>query len=336
MTATSRTVPISFVQAGATIAARQGLDVSAWLKAAGIPQLLTKDSRSRITTEQATCLVQELWRMTDDELFGLGPQPLPRGSFRLVALALIHSPDLRTAVERLAEFSTVIPGMPQISILPAGPTTRIEVDARQLDDQGHLITAFVLAFGHRFLAWSVGRRIRLEHVEFPFPAPANSTDYDIVFNAPLRYRSKAAALTFDSRVLDAPLVQNEATLAAYIRSAPAEVLSPREHGMSIVDRVRRLLERGLQSGEWPPPEAIAAHLAMSPQTVRRRLQAESTSITAIKEELMRDAAIAGLVHGNQSMAELAADLGFSESSAFQRAFRRWTGTPPGAYRQMNH
>jgi AraC-like DNA-binding protein len=75
---------------------------------------------------------------------------------------------------------------------------------------------------------------------------------------------------------------------------------------------------------------VARRLSISPQHVRRRLRDEGTSVGAIKGELLRDAAIAGLARG-VAVDELSSRLGFSEASAFRRAFKRWTGSTPAAY-----
>ncbi len=77
---------------------------------------------------------------------------------------------------------------------------------------------------------------------------------------------------------------------------------------------------------------IRDRLAVSPATLRRRLQAEGTSYRHLKDAVRRDAAISALTAGHEPIAELAARMGFSEDTAFLRAFRRWTGTTPGAFR----
>lgn len=100
---------------------------------------------------------------------------------------------------------------------------------------------------------------------------------------------------------------------------------------STADQVREILERGL-GGDWSSSEQVAAGMAVSLQHLRRRLRAEGTSISRIREQILRDAAIASLVCGQEPVSELSARLGFSEPSAFRRAFRRWTGKPPSAYR----
>ncbi len=117
--------------------------------------------------------------------------------------------------------------------------------------------------------------------------------------------------------------------------APADLLSRREYGTTFTERVRRALAPALRSpGPARLPEAaeVAARLAVSPATLRRRLQAEGTSYQRLKDAVRRDAAISALAAGREPIAALAARLGFSEDTAFHRAFRRWTGTTPGAYR----
>jgi AraC-like DNA-binding protein len=78
---------------------------------------------------------------------------------------------------------------------------------------------------------------------------------------------------------------------------------------------------------------IAERLQISPQTLRRKLREEDTSLRQIRERMLRDAAIASLTTGAETVAALSQRLGFSEPSAFIRAFRRWTGTSPGTYRR---
>ncbi|MEH6379787.1 AraC family transcriptional regulator, partial [Streptomyces sp. KLMMK] len=63
-------------------------------------------------------------------------------------------------------------------------------------------------------------------------------------------------------------------------------------------------------------------------------QEEGTSYRRLRDQVLREAAVAGLAEGREPIAELAARLGFSEDTAFHRAFRRWTGTTPGAYRLL--
>ena len=77
---------------------------------------------------------------------------------------------------------------------------------------------------------------------------------------------------------------------------------------------------------------MAAALNMAEATLRRRLKQEGATYQSIRDALRRDLAIARLADTTQTIAEIAHALGFAEPSAFHRAFRKWTGVRPTAYR----
>lgn len=326
---TSRTVPVTFVRAAIEAAARRGADLAPVAADAGIPAPLLADARGRCTSRQVTEFVRGMWRLSEDELFGMGRGPVPNGTFRLLCYALISAPDLATVFTRLTEFGPALPALPGFAVTTTDRTTRVDVDLSGIEDPYHLLTDFLLMFVHRFSGWLIGTRIALGLVEVPYPQPVYAAEYDLIFGAPVRFGAEHPALAFPSSVLNQPIVRDERDLEAYLQHSPADLLARRDYGTTLSDRVRRILEYGLP-GEWPSAADIATRLAISPQHVRRLLRDEGTSLAGIKEELLRDAAIAGLARG-ETVHALSARLGFSEPSAFRRAFKRWTGTNPSAY-----
>jgi AraC-like DNA-binding protein len=320
---------VRFVQAAVDGAAQRGIDLRPILARAAIPEALLADDRARCTPEQMTAFVREVWRLSEDELFGLGSRPVPRGTFRLICYALINSPDLRTVYDRLGEFSPALPALPPFRSTVGPDVTRLQVDLSGFDDPDHLLADFILLVVHRFTGWLIGQRIPLHVVELPYPQPDNAEEYDLIFGAPLRFDAAHPALEFDSALLALPILRDERELDDYLKHSPADLLGRRDYGTTLADQVRRILERGLR-GEWPSSDDVAQRLSISPQHVRRRLRDEGTSLGAIKAELLRDAAIAGLARG-VAVEELSTRLGFSEPSAFRRAFKRWTGSTPASY-----
>jgi len=77
----------------------------------------------------------------------------------------------------------------------------------------------------------------------------------------------------------------------------------------------------------------ARSLHMSVSTLQRHLATEGTSFQSLKDQLRRDVAIVRLNTSTVPLAALAEELGFSDSAAFQRAFKTWTGGAPGSYRR---
>ena len=328
---TAYTVPIQRVQAFVGIALARGWDIEAMLGEAGISADLLPEGRSRVTSQQLSALIRQLWRVTDDELLGFGLQPVPRGTFRLLCMAVLTATNLRTAIQRFDDFGRAAPGMPPLRVAVENDQASVSVDITQIEQPIDLLVDTLLAVTHRFLAWAIGRRIPLRLIEVPYAKSALVDDYDLLFGAPVSFSAPDCALVFDADVLAAPIVRDEAALNEFLRDAPAGVLTRRNYATSVSSRVRSLLAGGL-SGEWVTVDEVAAELVMSPQTLRRKLREENTSPREIKEAILRDAAIASLVRGDETVAALSRRLGFSEPSAFSRAFRRWTGSPPGSYR----
>ncbi len=326
-------LPVSPVRATITLARRRGWDVNAILHEAGIPPLLLTEGEGPVTRSQVTSIVRALWRLTDDELMGLGRHRLPRGSFRLFCYAVMGSADLGAALSRAQQFARAVPGLPTLEIEQAGSVARLSMSHRSdADDPEHMTTLVLARVTHQVMAWAIAQPIPLRHVELPFPDP--STDLaGHVLAAPRRYDAPRLALVFDAALLRSPLMRGEADIDGFVAGAPGVLLGGQVRAAGIDDQVRRVVELGLREGRQVTGREIAERLAFSLPTVRRKLADQGTSLRALREQVVRDAAIAALADGEEPLVRIAERLGFSEPSAFTRAFRRWTGQPPSAYRR---
>jgi AraC-like DNA-binding protein len=199
-------------------------------------------------------------------------------------------------------------------------------------DPDHFQAETLLVVAHRFAGWLIRRRIPLRRVELAYAAPPHVLEYDLLFGAPCRFGAETTALVFDSALLNEPLLQDEAGIAAFLRRAPQDLLARIDYGSTTAARVRRLLGQSFPGpGLLPTESELAERLAVSPQTLRRQLAAESTSFQHIRDQMRRDHAIAALAEGRTPIERISEQLGFSEPSAFHRAFKRWTGSTPRAY-----
>lgn len=156
-------------------------------------------------------------------------------------------------------------------------------------------------------------------------------EYGKVFPAPLRFGCSQSAFWFDAAQLKKPVRRDEAALRAFLADAQAQVIVPRRGDDLCSARVRSHLQH-IQPA-WPDLAATAEALHMSTSTLQRRLASEGSSFQSLKDELRRDAAIVRLMASPVPLAALAFELGFADSAAFQRAFKVWTGSAPGAYRR---
>ncbi|MEU7649677.1 AraC family transcriptional regulator [Streptomyces huasconensis] len=326
-----RTITVHHVRAVLRGAERHGLDTVPLLREAQIPPLLLGDDRARVTAPQFARLFRELYRATQDEFLGLGSAVSRPGTFAMMCHASLGCPDLGAAVRRGVTFYGLFPGGPDLILERRGAEAVFGV--RSDHEEDYFLAECLVIIWHRLCSWLVGRRIPLRWAEFRHPPPPHQDEYEVLFGCPVRFGAERTGAGFPAHWLDAPLVRDEAALDEMLRRAPFELLSRHEYGTTVAEQVGRALARSLRSSpHLPSLGEIAARLAVSPATLRRRLAEEATSYQRLKDAVRRDAAIAGLAEGGEPIAELAARLGFSEDTAFHRAFRRWTGTTPGAYR----
>lgn len=335
------TVSIHHVEQALQGARRRGLAVEPLLARAGIAPLLLEAPMARVSQAQYGALLRVLRRRLRDDFWGLLAQPVPLGSFAQCCRLLVHTPTLgealRTGVRHyhglIGEFVPrlrVKGGMASIAIVPRGAQGDAGSDegAREYAQRAFLFLAFGLA------SWLAARRIPLIAVEYRGQAPQHGAEIDRLFQAKVAYGCDHYRLWFDARWLQLPQVQNTQSLREFLDQAPANLLVKYRDRSSVTDRIRRLLRSKLHD-ELPSLEDVARTLAMTPQTLSRRLREEGQGFQALKDDLRRDAAIELLQRPDLTLLDIAGQLGFSEASTFHRAFKKWTGVAPGEYRQRD-
>ena len=329
-----RTIASHFARAALGGARRRGHDCALLLQHAGISAEWLDEPKARIAPEQFSHLLQLLWQALDDEFLGLAAEPSRYGTFAMMCHALIHCPTLEKALRRGLLFYSLFPHAPRLTLTREGEMVRLSLDDTQLPDPEHFLTESLLLIWHRLGSWLIGQRIRLEQVCLSYPKPEHAAEYDLLFPCARVFVADSSSLLFHSRYLNMPLLQDERTLKHFLQRSPADLLSRPDEGNSLSSQLRRLLSRDTE--HWPDLESVAQHLHVSAQTLRRHLRDEGSSFQELKDQLRRDIAIYHLGRADLSLQQIAEQLRFSEPSAFHRAFKKWTGLTPGAYRAQTH
>jgi AraC-like DNA-binding protein len=316
----------------------RGDDARALLRAAGLgPEALRETVRTPIDAYAA--LYNEAVRHLGDEGFALFSSPLRPGTFEFLCRSVIGAATLGEALSRAARFlGLVLPDL-EVRVTRAGRRARIEiVEARRLraragDPRRVFAFEWLLRLLHGLACWLAARGIALEEVRFPYPRPRHAPDYALVYSEHVSFDAPALVASFDVAVLDLPVRRGEADLGAFLEGAPGKISMLYRRDREVARAVREALGPALATA--PSMAAVARGLGLSPRTLHRRLTDEGTSFRAVKEALRRERALQRLEKTNRSVALIAADLGYTEPSAFFRAFIGWTGISPSLYRKRN-
>jgi AraC-like DNA-binding protein len=326
------TIPIAFVQGMLSGVHARGQARTPFLLEAGIaPELLNQIS-ARVTADQYIALFRLLMVRLDDECLGFLSRPLKRGSLALMTRSAITAETLEVAMRRIANTFRLLQDDVLLEPVRDGALAGMALRFAQPSAvYPNFLHELLLRLFWRLFAWLIGGKLPAARFDFAFAAPPYSASYGKVFPAELRFDVPQSAFWFDARRLREPVRRNEAAVRASLDQAQAEIIVPRRAHDLLSARVRSHLQHTLPA--WPDLVATAEALHMSTSTLQRRLASEGTSFQSLKDELRRDTAIVRLNTSATSLATLAFELGFADSAAFQRAFKGWTGSAPGAYRR---
>jgi AraC-like DNA-binding protein len=331
------TVAICFVAAALEAVRARGLDADRLLEQVGLSPGLLQVPQARVSVKH----YGELWRLValtlDDEFFGQDSRRMKSGSFAMLVHAVLGCKNLGAALERSLRFYGLILDDFSGELKREGAQATLVLHERAADRSadftarifGHEVLLILL---HGVACWLVGRRIPILRAQFSYPEPAHSAEYRLMYSTELSYGKAHTAIVFGAEFLALPVVQNERSVKDFLRTAPESILVKYKNGSSLTARIRRRL-RQLLPGEVPDFDQLAAELNMTTATLRRRLHEEGASYQGIKDQLRRDLAIGYLSHSDRNVIDIALELGFSERSAFHRAFRKWTGASPGEFRR---
>ena len=330
------TIANHFVVAAIHAAASQGLPVNFILQGTGIPAELLNQNKARVSPEQFVLLIQRLWHLLEDELMGFGPVKSKLGCFATMCQLAIHSDNLEQMLKRGTRFYQLFDRVPAVSLEVHGNKARLSLQQDLLyKDKDHFLQESLLLIWHRTACWMIDQRINLSKACFSYPAPPHQEEYPSIFYCPIEFNAAQTYLEFNADMLKHKICQDQRSLTQFLKSSPADLLARPTKDASYSGKIRHLIGREI-NGELPSFEDIAKQLYMTPQTLRRRLKAEATSYQALKDNIRRDIAIYYLTQASLNINEIANKVGFTEPSTFHRAFKKWTGVTPLAYREAHH
>lgn len=186
-----------------------------------------------------------------------------------------------------------------------------------------------MAVAHNILRGLCGPDWRLSGVHFAHARPADVQPYKKFFGVTPRFDADQSALIFSETWLDRPLPSADPVLHKLMQERASEIQS--RIGDDLVGQLRRVL-RPLVTSSDCSLAVVADHLGMHARGLNRRLAAEGTSFRAICEDVRFEAACQLLKNTRNTAYQIASILGYSDATAFTRAFRRWSGTGPAQWR----
>lgn len=169
-------------------------------------------------------------------------------------------------------------------------------------------------------------------VNFVNPAPADVTPYEAFFGCPVTFGGRLTYANFPVSFLARHIEHSDPGLRVLLENQAESLLRALPSGDGFVQDLKDALVRCLHAGE-PTLEQVAQRLHLSTRTLQRRIGAHDLNFQQLLDRTRAELARGYMLEGNLSLAEIALLLGYSEQSAFTRAFKRWTGHTPKEMRR---
>ena len=310
-------------------AERQGLDRSGLLDAAGLRSDPADDPDARIRTAQMVGLWRAVIDALDDPVLGLNAaQSIDVTRLGLVGYAIFHSRTLHSALGRLARFVRILSEAVQFEVAETADYAVVTWQAHPalaaLRHPEELGAALVVTIARQL----TGTELQPAKVDLPGGKPDAAMQYRRFFGCPVEFDASVTRVFFWRDQVALKTRAADETLVAYLDELAAIKLNPlADKEQSVTDAVRRTLWSMLPGGR-PDLWRTAEELGISVRTLQRRLGEEGSSFSKVLDELRRELSQELLADRDMSVSEVAFVLGYSEASAFQRAYRRWWGVSP--------
>ncbi|WP_051278007.1 AraC-like transcriptional regulator QhpR [Solimonas flava] len=308
--------------------AAEGGDAERVLERAGVPAERIADPLLPLDLG-AYCAMMELAAAdTGDANFGLrfGQQFEPE-QLGLIGHIALAAPTLGAALDAFAGLFPFHQQVTETCFARNGDTLRLEyriLDGRIVERrQDAELTMGMFA---NVLRRCLGRDWAPDEVQFEHPQPGDTREHRQAFAAPARFGQRSNALLFRCRDLERPMPGRDPAAFVALREELRRVAGS-TGALGFIDRVRGEVRSRLSSG-YPHVDQIAAALGLARWTLQRRLAEHGCSYAGLVEDVRRELATRYLAERHLPVGDIAGLLGYSELSAFTRAFLRWFGVAP--------
>lgn len=316
------------------VANRSSLSVDTLLEKAGLSSDQINDPKSQLTLAQFDNILDVMKEASQDPAMGLHHGlTINLASLQTLGTLIATSGSLRQVLSHYSKYKDLVSPHITFAMEQTGSETHIIYNGRPESSNkpiyAEIAMASLLSIGR---ALSSRDHFKLSAVHFKHLKPEYSEEYERIFKAPIYFSQNKTKFIIHNRILDKPLLGAlpEANRKAEIEAQKqlAQALQNQKVSRQIISYLEENLGKTSIS-----IQDVSDSLKMTPRTLQRRLKEEDTSYVSLREQVRFRFAQNYLNDTSMNMDSIAALLGFSESTNFYHAFKRWSGVSPGEFRK---
>lgn len=313
--------------------ARLELDVAALLAEAGLTAAQVDDPDGRLPGPAVAALWRGALQRSGDPELGLRVAlAVPFGAYRVIDFLAASAATVGEGLVRVARYFPLVNSALSWEVVEEPGAMRMALTHPSI--AGGLprpYAEYAVAVTILHCRRASGFDWPLREVGFAFEAPPSSAAHERAFGCAVRFGQPRSEFALARATWDQPAQAPSSSLLRTLEEHADQMIASLRRDRVLSAQVARLIAEELQGGD-PSLARVARRMAMSARTLQRRLELEQTTFADVLDQTRRHFAQAYLKEPNLALTEIAYLLGFSEQSAFTRAFQRWYGTAPSQYR----
>jgi AraC-like DNA-binding protein len=311
--------------------ASKGVASDRLLSAAGIPQNLIDEPGAKIAADQVFALWEEAQRATNDALIAEHVAGfVPFGAYAIGDYLLAAGPTPQQALGKLIRVFSLVNGAFELRLTSRGRESSLELDnPYDSEAASRLHVEFFFALILSRLRYTAGIDWHPREVWFTHPSPPHCADDHHIFQCRVRFSQAVNRMVLEREFLEFPLPYADPLLSETLEHHARRLLEVSSSEDHFLRDLRQALFGAFGCCGDFRLRATAKKLALSGRSLQRELNSRGTSYREELDRLRREIALEMVAR--EPISDIVAFLRFSESSAFYRAFHRWTGKAPREY-----
>jgi AraC-like DNA-binding protein len=309
------------------VCARRGINADDLLTNAKLNPALMEKFGGRIPADKKRLIWEEAFTRTGDEHIALcAAEIVPFGGYGVLDFLLFASSTLGEFLNFTSRFYRLINSNAELRLQKHKNFVLVELYNATSASNHSLGISAEFSFAMLFLRFCLarGKKFNPEKVCFTHFAPSDTTRHRRLFQSPIMFGQTVNRLIFSQDSLNAPLPQSDPVLAEMLQHHAQRLLRRLPAEDNLVEDVREVLRLRLCNGHVHL-DATAKALGMSGRNLQRNLNGQGTSYRELLDKLRRELALDYITQQIEA-SEITRKLGFSETSTFYRALKRWSKT----------
>ena len=327
------TVAIAYLAGLVQYVREQGIDIACLLEGTGLTEAEFQNKQRRVDGETYFRLFEKAVLLTADPLVGLkaGTRVKP-GNYGVIGFVLMACRTFGEVLMRSGRYQKLVGDIGYSDMVFTGDQAEVRWHSR-FEQVPPAVVEEHMASIVTYARWLMGEGRSPTLISFSHGPQGDKEVYESLFQCDLLFHQEHTAVRFPVAYTAIELPQFDMDLCNLLDKKAQAQLEALEAESSFTGAVKKLIRNRLPDGV-PTLELVSESLGRSEKSLQRELAQLDTNFKTLLDSTRHELALGYICNPDIELNELAFLLGFSEQSAFQRAFKRWTGTTPGKYRKQ--